>query len=425
MESQIPRHHVKQSVCATRPPYREGRQPKAVKVYTVNSESSYILIQGVPSVGATQELHKLCSTFGLVDKFSALDEYPTEDKYSEVYLVRYKKIQSARFAKRKLDDHSFFGGALHVCYAPEYESVIETREKLQERRRVIAAKIRQHENAERQPTLAAETNVSLQPVDDNLQKTSHRMLVVQEPNKQVVQQLTALESAMMISTSGKLGSLPETTVKVDNPANTVDRMPLQQPTFQLPLPPKPSQDVHKKVTRTLYEFSRVQSAHATLPVGYDARVPPPIVNQSPPLEYKPDIEINRNVSSGWQTKEQTSSKSASTSAMSNSGIVVKNYQPAKVPPRFVPRQALMTTEGKARSGTLICKQTDALDQDIRRNAFCLGETQGPAVVPQRKRTLATAAQQSVNETIMEIRSKISKVITQNVMKQNNLTGDNL
>ncbi|TPP63554.1 RNA-binding protein 48 [Fasciola gigantica] len=33
-------------------------------------------------------------------------------------------------AKRKLDDSSFYGGSLHVCYAPEYETVAETRVKL-------------------------------------------------------------------------------------------------------------------------------------------------------------------------------------------------------------------------------------------------------------------------------------------------------
>jgi hypothetical protein len=48
-----------------------------------------------------------------------------------------------RFAKKKLDDYSFFGGSLHISYAPEYESVKETREKLQDRRKIIAAKIRQ------------------------------------------------------------------------------------------------------------------------------------------------------------------------------------------------------------------------------------------------------------------------------------------
>lgn len=47
-----------------------------------------------------------------------------------------------RFAKKKLDNKSFFGGILHVCYAPEFETVNDTREKLQERRKVIAKKTR-------------------------------------------------------------------------------------------------------------------------------------------------------------------------------------------------------------------------------------------------------------------------------------------
>ena len=49
-----------------------------------------------------------------------------------------------RAAKRRLDDWSFYGGVLHVCYAPEYETVQETREKLQDRRKTIAAKVRQY-----------------------------------------------------------------------------------------------------------------------------------------------------------------------------------------------------------------------------------------------------------------------------------------
>ena len=47
-----------------------------------------------------------------------------------------------RVAKKKLDNRSFFGGILHVCYAPEFETVDDTREKLQERRKVIAKKTR-------------------------------------------------------------------------------------------------------------------------------------------------------------------------------------------------------------------------------------------------------------------------------------------
>lgn len=54
----------------------------------------------------------------------------------------YNKISSFRTAKRRLDELEFFGGVLHVCYAPEYETVEETRLKLQERRITIARKCR-------------------------------------------------------------------------------------------------------------------------------------------------------------------------------------------------------------------------------------------------------------------------------------------
>jgi len=47
-----------------------------------------------------------------------------------------------RMAKIKMDDQPFFGSQLHICCAPEFETVEETREKLQERRKVIAKKTR-------------------------------------------------------------------------------------------------------------------------------------------------------------------------------------------------------------------------------------------------------------------------------------------
>lgn len=37
-----------------------------------------------------------------------------------------------------MDEQSFFGGLLHVCYAPEFETVEETRKKLEERKAYIA-----------------------------------------------------------------------------------------------------------------------------------------------------------------------------------------------------------------------------------------------------------------------------------------------
>ena len=70
-------------------------------------------------------------------RYRLLDDYPSEP-FTDIYWIKFVDIDAARLAKKKLDNHSFFGKNLHVCYAPEYESVQDTREKLQQRREVIA-----------------------------------------------------------------------------------------------------------------------------------------------------------------------------------------------------------------------------------------------------------------------------------------------
>ncbi|XP_048413251.1 RNA-binding protein 48 [Stegostoma tigrinum] len=130
------RHHRQENVCFTRPKYREGRRLRAVKVYTINLESKHLLIQGVPAVGVMKELIELFALYGTIEEYSVLHEYPAEE-FTEVYHIKYQRLQSARIAKRKQDEQSFFGRLLHVCYAPEFESVEDTREKLKERRRYI------------------------------------------------------------------------------------------------------------------------------------------------------------------------------------------------------------------------------------------------------------------------------------------------
>ncbi|XP_054847920.1 RNA-binding protein 48 isoform X2 [Eublepharis macularius] len=84
-----------------------------------------------------KELVEQFALYGTIEEYNPLDDYPAEE-FTEVYLIKFQKIQSARVAKRKLDERSFFGSLLHVCYAPEFETVQETREKLQDRRKYIA-----------------------------------------------------------------------------------------------------------------------------------------------------------------------------------------------------------------------------------------------------------------------------------------------
>uniref|UniRef100_A0A8B9JKA1 RNA-binding protein 48 n=1 Tax=Astyanax mexicanus TaxID=7994 RepID=A0A8B9JKA1_ASTMX len=133
---QVYKHHEQQSACLTRPKYREGRRLKAVKVYTINLESRFLLVQGVPAVGVMTELVQLFALYGVVEEYRVLDEYPAE-QFTEVYLIKFQKLTSARAAKRKTDERSFYGGLLHVCYAPEHETVEDTRRKLQDRRRYV------------------------------------------------------------------------------------------------------------------------------------------------------------------------------------------------------------------------------------------------------------------------------------------------
>ncbi|NXQ36692.1 RBM48 protein, partial [Alaudala cheleensis] len=131
------RHHAQLGACESRAKYREGWRPRAVKLYTINLESRYLLIQGVPALGVMKELVEQFALYGAIEEYHALDEYPAE-QFTEVYLIKFKKLQCARVAKKKMDERSFFGSLLHVCYAPEFETVQETREKLQDRRKYIA-----------------------------------------------------------------------------------------------------------------------------------------------------------------------------------------------------------------------------------------------------------------------------------------------
>jgi hypothetical protein len=58
------------------------------------------------------------------------------------FFLHYISVIPCRYAKHNLDGRAFYGGILHVCYAPEMESVAETRAKLIQRRKDIAIRTR-------------------------------------------------------------------------------------------------------------------------------------------------------------------------------------------------------------------------------------------------------------------------------------------
>ncbi|CAH2987981.1 unnamed protein product [Chilo suppressalis] len=134
-------HHEQQPLCTTRLPYRQGRKLTAVKTYTVVNESNHLLIFGVPTLNLRQELKALYYKFGKLIHFNVTKEHIAEE-FTETYHAAFCDIQSARQAKRFTDTKNFYGGCLHVCYAPEYESVQETRNKLLQRQRNVLFRLK-------------------------------------------------------------------------------------------------------------------------------------------------------------------------------------------------------------------------------------------------------------------------------------------
>ncbi|VVC28381.1 Hypothetical protein CINCED_3A012556 [Cinara cedri] len=75
-------------------------------------------------------MEKLCTRYGNVMSINQVQLEDHED-FTHSFHVVFFRIQSARFAKKQIDTKNFFGSVLHVCYAPELESIEQTRAKLQ------------------------------------------------------------------------------------------------------------------------------------------------------------------------------------------------------------------------------------------------------------------------------------------------------
>ncbi|XP_076761797.1 uncharacterized protein LOC143429860 isoform X2 [Xylocopa sonorina] len=102
------------------------------------------MICGVPKLQLGEEVRKLVEPYGNIKKIHVVPDYPAEE-FTEVYYVQYDRIQSARIAKRFVDGKNFYGGSLHVFYAPELETVSETRAKLLQRRRDVTIRIKRNQ----------------------------------------------------------------------------------------------------------------------------------------------------------------------------------------------------------------------------------------------------------------------------------------
>ncbi|XP_052186409.1 uncharacterized protein LOC127797494 isoform X1 [Diospyros lotus] len=119
---------------------RSRDEPPAVRVYTVCDESKYLIVKNVPALGCGDELSKLFGSYGDIEEFKPMDDEDCEP-FTDVYWIKFCQVNNARFAKRKLDEYVFFGNRLKVSYATHYESLSDTKEKLEGRRKEVLARL--------------------------------------------------------------------------------------------------------------------------------------------------------------------------------------------------------------------------------------------------------------------------------------------
>ncbi|KAL2559799.1 RNA-binding (RRM/RBD/RNP motif) family protein [Forsythia ovata] len=63
------------------------------------------------------------------------------EPYTDVYWIKYYQVDNARFAKKKLDEFVFLGNRIQVSYAPQNETLSDTKEKLEGRRKEVVARL--------------------------------------------------------------------------------------------------------------------------------------------------------------------------------------------------------------------------------------------------------------------------------------------
>ncbi|CAL5418910.1 unnamed protein product [Camellia sinensis] len=145
----------------------------AVRVYTVCDESKYLIVRNVPALGCGDELSKLFGSYGEIEESQDFAQTlirssasggcdlssglggpmgqkilvckPKDDEdcepFTDVYWIKFYVVNNARFAKRKLDEFVFLGNRLQVSYAPHYESLSDTKDKLEGRRKEVLARL--------------------------------------------------------------------------------------------------------------------------------------------------------------------------------------------------------------------------------------------------------------------------------------------
>lgn len=137
------------------------RRERNVRVFTVNSESRYVLVRNIPALGVIDDLLKRLSLYGKVCEYRILDHADDlsdengddgdedaerrrddRDRFTDTVWVQYEAANNARHAKVRAVQKPFFGSMLHIAYAPQFESREDTMLKLTQRRVLLQRRAR-------------------------------------------------------------------------------------------------------------------------------------------------------------------------------------------------------------------------------------------------------------------------------------------
>ncbi|XP_060208191.1 uncharacterized protein LOC132635708 isoform X2 [Lycium barbarum] len=129
----------------------------------------YLIVRNVPALGCGDQLSQLFSTYGQIEECKPMDAEDCEP-FTDVFWIRFCRVDNARFAKRKLDESVFLGNRLQVSYAPQFESLHETKEKLEARRKEVLTRLnpgRSKGSATCRPDVLGEPSIASSPAHLN------------------------------------------------------------------------------------------------------------------------------------------------------------------------------------------------------------------------------------------------------------------
>ncbi|KAK6923508.1 hypothetical protein RJ641_011812 [Dillenia turbinata] len=120
-------------------------KPVVVRVYIVCDESRcvrrYLVVRNIPALGCGGDLLRLFSSYEEIEECKPMDTEDSEP-FIDVYWFKFRFVNNARFAKQKLDEFVFLRNRLQVSYAPHFESLSDTKEKLEGKKREVLARLK-------------------------------------------------------------------------------------------------------------------------------------------------------------------------------------------------------------------------------------------------------------------------------------------